>query len=125
MILFILGSVWWLIKTSEKEAPKHKGIPEKAKPWIKIKSVLGWLSLLAFLGLMIQPVQALAGVFLTLLGAHYLCYGVTVYWAEQLESMGFGTTYYGKAAKALGIFIFGFGLIIFLIGSGGLLTMLL
>lgn len=120
LTLLILGFAAWLLHLSKKEEKHFKGIPEKARKWMKAEKVFGWASLAAFLGLMVAPARALVTVFMLLLGLYFICYGVAVYLAEHLEDLGFGPTYYGKAARLLGLFIICFGGFIFAIGIGGL-----
>ena len=87
---------------------------------MKLESIFGWASLASFILLVIDPIQAFAGLFMILLGLYFICYGIAVYLAERLEDMGFGATYYGKAARFVGVCIFCFGLIIFVFGVSGL-----
>lgn len=121
LIAVILGLSWWLIRMSKQESKTFKGIPKEAENWIKAKSVLSWISLLALLVLFFSPSEGMAGIFLILLGVYYICYGAAVYKAEVIRPLGFGISYYGKAAKVVGVMIGLFGATIFIFGLGGLI----
>lgn len=120
LIAAILGFVAWLIRTSKKEAEHYKGAPKESERWMKWKSRLGWLSFAFFLLLLVTPTQIVAGLFLSVLGAYFSCYGVAVYKAGNLEDLGFGITFYGKAARVVGVMIGLFGAFLLILALGGL-----
>lgn len=82
--------------------------------------VIGWLAVLAFIGLLFKPSQLLSGVFLMLFGIYAILQSVGTYKSKNVHLVT-GRQLHGKRAQMTSLFDTGIGIVVL---SLGLLTLI-